>query len=165
MLAPQAIQEGFAAATNAVTAGGATARREINPIGSFTDPEYAQVGLSEAAARAAHDVQVGRPTRFELRRNPGDRGRPHWRLLQADRGSRGPHRILGCHLVGDRAVDTVAQIAAVAMAGGLIRRRASARAAAGTFPTYAGVLARARRRRRAYFSLNAKARQATRRRP
>src|SRR6476619_5544633 len=28
----------------------------VNPIGSFTDPEYAQVGLTEAQARAAHDV-------------------------------------------------------------------------------------------------------------
>ena len=50
------------------------------------------------------------------------------------------HRILGCHVVGDRAVDTT-QIAAVAMAGGLTVD-ALARLPL-SFPTYAGVLARA----------------------
>jgi pyruvate/2-oxoglutarate dehydrogenase complex dihydrolipoamide dehydrogenase (E3) component len=53
---------------------------------------------------------------------------------------RADHRILGCHLVGDRAVDT-AQIAAVAMAGGLTVDSLARLPL--SFPTYAGVLARA----------------------
>ncbi len=31
---------------------------QVSPIGSFTDPEYASVGLTEAAAREGHDVAV-----------------------------------------------------------------------------------------------------------
>ncbi len=57
--------------------------------------------------------------------------------LIVDRESR---RILGCHLVGERAVD-VAQIAAVAMAAGMTADRL-ARVPL-SFPTYAGILGRA----------------------
>ncbi|HEY2357806.1 MAG TPA: NAD(P)/FAD-dependent oxidoreductase [Phenylobacterium sp.] len=137
MLAPQATQAGFAAATNAVTGEGVRAQREINPIGSFTDPEYAQVGLSEAGARAGHDVETV-TTRFEsLTRGIVDGRTVGFCKLIVDRAD---HRILGCHVVGDRAVDT-AQIAAVAMAGGLSVDTLARLPL--SFPTYAGVLARA----------------------
>ena len=137
MLVPQALQEGFAAATNAVTGEGVTARREINPIGSFTDPEYAQVGLSEAAARAAHPVETAVARFDSVTRGIVDGRTVGFCKLIVDRAD---HKILGCHVVGDRAVDT-AQIAAVAMAGGLtvdVLARVPL-----SFPTYAGVLARA----------------------
>ena len=137
MLAPQAIQEGFAAATNAVTGEGVSARREVNPIGSFTDPEYAQVGLSEAAARAGHEVATAIAPFASVTRAIVDGRTVGFCKLVVDRMD---HRILGCHVVGDRAVDT-AQIAAVAMAGGLTVD-ALARLPL-SFPTYAGVLARA----------------------
>jgi pyruvate/2-oxoglutarate dehydrogenase complex dihydrolipoamide dehydrogenase (E3) component len=137
MLAPQAIQAGFAAGTNAVAAERAIARCEINPIGSFTDPEYAQVGLSEAAARAGHSVETA-VARFDaLTRGIIDGRTAGFCKLIVDRAD---HRLLGCHVVGDRAVD-VAQVAAVAMAGGLTVD-ALARLPL-SFPTYAGVLARA----------------------
>jgi pyruvate/2-oxoglutarate dehydrogenase complex dihydrolipoamide dehydrogenase (E3) component len=137
MLVPQAMQEGFAAATNAITGQGVKARCEINPIGSFTDPEYAQVGLSEAAARGGHDVATA-VARFDaVTRGIIDGRTVGFCKLIVDRAD---HRILGCHVVGDRAVDT-AQIAAVAMAGGLTVD-ALARLPL-SFPTYAGVLARA----------------------
>lgn len=137
MLAPQAIQEGFAAATNAVTGANVSARHEISPIGSFTDPEYAQVGMTEAVARSSHDVEVV-VARFEdMTRAIIDGRTSGFCKLVTDRSD---HRILGCHIVGDRAVDVV-QIAAVAMAGAmtvddLARLPLS-------FPTYAGILARA----------------------
>lgn len=137
MLAPQAIQEGFAAATNAVTGKGVTAQHKINPIGSFTDPEYAQVGLSEAAAGATHDVATAVAAFDAATRGIVDGCTVGFCKLVVDRAD---HRILGCHVVGDRAVDTV-QIAAVAMAGGLTVD-ALARLPL-SFPTYAGVLARA----------------------
>ena len=137
MLAPQAIQEGFAAATNAVTGEGVTARREINPVGSFTDPEYAQVGLSEADARARHEVATAIAPFDSVTRAIVDGRAVGFCKLVVDRAD---HKILGCHVVGDRAVDT-AQIAAVAMAGGLTVD-ALARLPL-SFPTYAGVLARA----------------------
>src|SRR5262249_26099988 len=56
MLVPQAIQDGFVAATNAVRGAKKVSGSPVNPIGSFTDPEYAQVGLTERKAREKHDV-------------------------------------------------------------------------------------------------------------
>src|SRR3954467_11006140 len=56
MLVPQAIQEGFVAATNAVRGPAMTIGDPVSPIGSFTDPEYAQVGLTEEKAREKHEV-------------------------------------------------------------------------------------------------------------
>src|SRR6185369_5527941 len=53
---PQAIQDGFIAATNAVRGATMTLGDQVSPIGSFTDPEYAQVGLTEAKARETHEV-------------------------------------------------------------------------------------------------------------
>ena len=58
MLVPQAIQDGFVAATNAVLGPTTAIGDAVNPIGSFTDPEYAQVGLTEAKARETHDVLI-----------------------------------------------------------------------------------------------------------
>ena len=48
LLVPPALQEGFVAATNAVCGAAVTIGNTVNPTGSFTDPEYAQVGLTEA---------------------------------------------------------------------------------------------------------------------
>jgi dihydrolipoamide dehydrogenase len=58
MLVPQAIQDGFVAATNAVRGATMTLGDQAPPIGSFTDPEYAQVGLTEAKARETHDAAI-----------------------------------------------------------------------------------------------------------
>ena len=62
MLVPQALQAGFVAATNAV----ARRRRRspptsVTPIGSFTDPEYAQVGLTEAERPRERTTSSSRP--------------------------------------------------------------------------------------------------------
>ena len=58
MLVPQAVHDGLVAATNAVRGATTTLADQVSPIGSFTDPEYAQVGLTEAKARESHDVVV-----------------------------------------------------------------------------------------------------------
>ncbi|CAN7594099.1 NAD(P)/FAD-dependent oxidoreductase [Phenylobacterium sp. LjRoot219] len=137
MLVGPALQAGFVAATNAVRGPVETMAPDICPVGSFTDPEYAQVGLGEARAREQYDaevvrVEVGASTRAVI-----DGRTVGFCKLIVDRPTR---RILGCHLVGDRAVD-VAQIAAVAIAGGL-RVDDLARMPL-SFPTYGGVLGRA----------------------
>ena len=137
MLAPQALQAGFAAATNAVQGAATAAASSINPVGSFTDPEYAQVGLGEARARETHDVEVVTIDFAAVTRAIVDGRTFGFCKLIVDRAS---HRILGCHLVGDRAVD-VAQVAAVAMAGNL-RVDELARLPL-SFPIYAGILGRA----------------------
>lgn len=137
MLAPQALHAGVVAATNAVLGPTETATHPVNPIGSFTDPEYAQVGVGEAEAREVRDVAVV-SVGFEATTRAIIDGRTAgFCKLIIDRPS---HAILGCHLVGERAVD-VAQIAAVAMAGGMTVDEL-ARVPL-SFPTYAGILGRA----------------------
>src|SRR5262249_3818141 len=64
MLLPQALQGGFVAATNAVQGPTMPLGDEVAPTGSFTEPEYAQVGLTEKKARAAHNI-VTAAVRFD----------------------------------------------------------------------------------------------------
>jgi dihydrolipoamide dehydrogenase len=138
MLAPQAIHQGFRAATNALSDTLLFDDAEtVAPMGSFTDPEYAQVGLSEAAARQAHDVEVA-SVRFDCATRPIIDGRKAGlcKLI----GERETGRILGCHVAGDRAVDIV-QLAAVAMAAGMpVDELARVPLA---FPTYGAIVGRA----------------------
>ena len=100
MLVPNAGQDGYLAATNAVAERGVTLSNPANPIGSFTDPEYAQVELTEAKAREHHEVVVA-TVPFAVIARPIIDGRPDgFCKLIVDR--RPP--ILGCHVVGERAV-------------------------------------------------------------
>ena len=56
----------------------------MSPIGSFTDPEYAQVGPTETKARKTHDVVVAKVSFDSMTRTIID-GRTSG-LLQTDRG-------------------------------------------------------------------------------
>lgn len=136
MLAPQAIHDGFIAGTNAVKGLTMEISDRVAPIGSFTDPEYAQVGLTETKARATHDVIVAKIKFDSTTRTIIDGRTDGFCKLIVERRTR---EILGCHVVGERAVE-ITQIAAVAMAGGL-RVDEFARVPL-SFPTYAGVLSR-----------------------
>jgi pyruvate/2-oxoglutarate dehydrogenase complex dihydrolipoamide dehydrogenase (E3) component len=137
MLAPQALQDGFVAATNAVR--GATTIRlgdQVSPIGSFTDPEYAQVGLTEAKARETHDVVTAVVHFDSTTRTIIDGRTVGFCKLIADRAT---YKILGCHVVGERAVEII-QLAAIAIAAGMqVEDLAHVPL---SFPTYAGVLGR-----------------------
>jgi pyruvate/2-oxoglutarate dehydrogenase complex dihydrolipoamide dehydrogenase (E3) component len=137
MLAPQALHAGFVAATNAVKGTDENPERAVNPVGSFTDPEYAQVGLGEAEARKAHEVEVVTVGFDTMARSIIDGRTTGFCKLIVDRAN---HRVLGCHIVGDRAVDVV-QIAAVVMAAEMTVEDL-ARVPL-SFPTYAGILGRA----------------------
>lgn len=136
MLAPQAIHDGFIAATNAVRGATMEISDQAAPIGSFTDPEYAQVGLTEANARALHDVIVARIGFDSTTRTIIDGRTEGFCKLIVDKRSRA---ILGCHVVGERAVE-ITQIAAVAMAGKMCVDDLAQVPL--SFPTYAGVLGR-----------------------
>jgi dihydrolipoamide dehydrogenase len=136
MLVPQAIQDGFIAATNAVRGATMKLPDQVAPIGSFTDPEYAQVGLTEAKARETHDILTGTVQFNSTTRTIIDGRTRGFCKLVADRQTR---QILGCHVVGERAVE-ITQVAAVAMAG---RMRVDDLAQVPlSYPTYAGVLGR-----------------------
>jgi dihydrolipoamide dehydrogenase len=137
MLVPQALDDGFVAATNAVRGPTMPLENRVSPIGSFTDPEYAQVGLTEAKARAAHDVVTAVVHFDSTMRAIIDGLKVGFCKLIADRKT---CRILGCHAVGERAVD-ITQVAAIAIAAGM-RVDDLARVPL-SFPTYAGILSRA----------------------
>ena len=137
MLVPQALQEGFMAGTNAAQDEKEPYISTLSPVGSFTDPEYAQVGLTEAQARQSHDALSTVVPFGSVARTIIDGRTAGVCKLITDRKT---CQILGCHIVGERAVE-IAQIVAVAMAGGLrvddlLRLPIS-------FPTYAGILTRA----------------------
>ena len=137
MLVPQALQDGFVAATNAVRGATTTLGDQVNPIGSFTEPEYAQVGLTEAKARETHDVVVVVVRFDETARTIIDGRTTGFCKLIVDRAT---STILGCHVVGERAVEIV-QVASIAIAAGM-RVDELARVPL-SFPTYAGILGRA----------------------
>ena len=137
MVVHEAAREAYLAATNATLGRTDVLPAEVSPLGSFTDPEYASVGLSEATARESYDVIVG-TERFDSLPRPIIDGRPTgFCKLVAEREH---HTILGCHIVGERAVE-LAQLAAVAVASGMKLEQLAL--VPFSFPTYANVLGRA----------------------
>ena len=140
MLAPQAVHDGFVAATNAVRGATMTLENQVSPTGSFTNPEYAQVGLTEAKARDARDVVVATVRFDETARTIIDGETFGFCKLIADRTT---GAILGCHVVGERAVEII-QVVAIAIAAG--QRVDDLTQVPLSFPTYTGILARAAHR-------------------
>ena len=109
---------------------------QFSPIGSFTDPEYAHVGVSEDMARKSGDVVVARLGFNSTTRTIIDGRTTGFCKIIVDRATR---MIIGCHVVGERAVE-IAQVAAIAMTGDMTVDQL-ARVPL-SFPTYAGVLGR-----------------------
>jgi len=137
MVVHEAAREAYLAATNAVLGATTALPAEVSPVGSFTDPEYASVGLTETTARKTRDVTVA-TERFDSLPRPIIDGRPTgFCKLIADRQH---HTILGCHIVGERAVE-LAQLAAIAMASGMKVEQLAL--VPFSFPTYANALGRA----------------------
>ncbi len=100
MLVPGAVEDGFVAATNAVQGPTLPLPHRVSPSGSFTHPEYAQVGLTEAKARETHDV-VTTVMPFDSAVRAIIEGRTFgFCKLVVDRAS---CRMLGCHVVGRAA--------------------------------------------------------------
>ena len=93
--------------------------------------------MTEATAVNAYEIAVAK-VRFDALPRPTIDGRPTgFCKLIADRHSR---RILGCHIVGERAVER-AQVAATAMAANM--RVDQLALVPFSFPTYANALGRA----------------------
>ena len=137
LVAHEATREGYLAASYAVTGHAPGLPAEVCPIGSYTDPEYASVGLTEENARERHKVVVGIERLDSLPRAIIDDRTTGFCKLVADADS---HEILGCHVVGERAVE-LAQLAAVAIAAGMTVQQLAL--VPFSFPTYANALGRA----------------------
>jgi pyruvate/2-oxoglutarate dehydrogenase complex dihydrolipoamide dehydrogenase (E3) component len=137
MVVHEAAREAYLAATNAVLGTTTALPAEVSPLGSFTDPEYASVGVTEATARKTRNIIVA-TQRFDSLPRPIIDGRPTgFCKLIADRQL---HTILGCHIVGERAVE-LAQLAAIAMAANMTVEQLAL--VPFSFPTYANALGRA----------------------
>jgi pyruvate/2-oxoglutarate dehydrogenase complex dihydrolipoamide dehydrogenase (E3) component len=135
MLVPAAIQDGFIAAMNAVLGSSETVAEPLSVTASFTYPEYAHAGLTEAEARQAHDVLTATVPFDSTMRTIIDGRKDGFCKLVVDRKTA---KILGCHCVGEMAGE-IAQAAAVAISAGmrvdeLVRVPLA-------FPTYVGNLA------------------------
>jgi pyruvate/2-oxoglutarate dehydrogenase complex dihydrolipoamide dehydrogenase (E3) component len=115
---------------NAILGATRHATYDVVPSGSFTDPEYGRVGLTEAEAARQHDVVVGIARYDDLLRPVAD-GRPDgFCKLIADRQTRA---ILGAHVLGEYSAETVQTVAACMAAGMTIEKVAELQLA---FPTF-----------------------------
>jgi dihydrolipoamide dehydrogenase len=135
MLVPEALQDGFVAATNAVQGSTMPLRDHVSPAGSFTDPEYASVGLTEKRARETHEIVTALVNFDSTTRTIIDGHKFGFCKLIADRKC---YQILGCHVVGERAVE-ITQVAAIAMAAGM--RVDELAQVPLSYPTYTDILA------------------------
>jgi pyruvate/2-oxoglutarate dehydrogenase complex dihydrolipoamide dehydrogenase (E3) component len=130
MVVQTARMEGRTAAMNAILGATRQAAYDVVPSGSFTDPEYGRVGLTEAQAARQHDVVVGVARYDDLLRPVAD-GRPDgFCKLIADRRT---HAILGAHVLGEYSAETVQTVAACMAAGMTIEQVAELQLA---FPTF-----------------------------
>ena len=115
MLVQSARYEGRLAAENAVLGPYHRFTHEIVPGGSFTDPEYASVGLTEAEARQQYDCAVAVAHYDDLVRPVVDNHPEGFCKLIVERRHR---YILGAHVIGEYSVEII-QMVAACMAGGM----------------------------------------------
>ncbi|MFN2137151.1 MAG: dihydrolipoyl dehydrogenase family protein [Candidatus Promineifilaceae bacterium] len=134
MLVSTGSMEGYYAARNAFRGPHLDIAYDLIPAGSFTDPEYAQVGLTEAQAREEHEIAVAMISFADHPRNIIDGRTEGFCKLIADVNS---HAILGCHVVGERAVETVQLVAAGMRAGIAVEQLAELPL---SFPTYVSIV-------------------------
>jgi pyruvate/2-oxoglutarate dehydrogenase complex dihydrolipoamide dehydrogenase (E3) component len=130
MLVQTARMEGRIAATNAVLGRVQQATYDVVPSGSFTNPEYGRVGLTEAQAGQQHDVVTGIARYDDLVRPVADGRADGFCKLIADRRS---HAILGAHVVGEYSAETVQTVAAAMAAGMTVKQVAELQLAYPTF--------------------------------
>jgi pyruvate/2-oxoglutarate dehydrogenase complex dihydrolipoamide dehydrogenase (E3) component len=139
MLVQRAVYEGNLAAENAVVGPHRRFTHDIVPSGSFTDPEYASVGMTEAQARERYDCAVAVVRYNELLRPVAD-GRPEgFCKLIVDARQR---YILGAHVLGEYSAEVI-QMVTACMAGGMrIEQLAELQLAYPTFTEAVGLAAR-----------------------
>jgi pyruvate/2-oxoglutarate dehydrogenase complex dihydrolipoamide dehydrogenase (E3) component len=130
MLVQTARMEGRIAAANAILGATRPATYDVVPSGSFTDPEYGRVGLTETQAARQHDTVVGVARYDDLLRPIADGRSEGFCKLIADRRD---HTILGAHVLGEYSAETVQTVAVCMVAGMTVERIAELQLA---FPTF-----------------------------
>lgn len=139
MLVQCAVHEGTLAAENAILGPQRRFAHEIVPSGSFTDPEYARVGLTEEQARRQFDCAVALVRYDNLLRPVVDAHPEGFCKLIVETRQR---HILGAHVLGEYSVEVI-QMVAACMAGGMrIEQVAELQLAHPTFTEAVGLAAR-----------------------
>lgn len=115
MLVPSARHEGRIAAANAVLGTRRRFTHELVPTGSFTDPEYGAVGLTESQARERYDCEVAVVQYRDLVRPVIDDHPDGFCKLIVERDRR---YLLGAHVLGEYSAEVI-QTAAACMAANL----------------------------------------------
>jgi dihydrolipoamide dehydrogenase len=138
MLVKSAALQGIIAAENAVRGPHRIYHPHVVASGSFTQPEYASVGLTEEEARAAHDCIVEVVRYDHLPRAIID-GRPEGLCkLIVDRRTRA---VLGAHVLGSYSAEII-QVAATCMVARMdVRQIAELELAFPTFTEAIGIAA------------------------
>ena len=138
MLVQSARHEGQIAAENAVFGPYRRCTHDIVPSGSFTDPEYASVGMTEAEAREQYDCAVAVVHYDDLVRPVADNHPEGFCKLIVERRHR---YILGAHVIGEYSVEII-QMVAACMAGGMrVKQVAGLQLAYPTFTEAVGMAA------------------------
>jgi dihydrolipoamide dehydrogenase len=114
MLVSSATLEGRVAAENAVLGARRRVDHEIVPAGSFTDPEYGSVGLTEEQARARHECVVA-VARYEDMLRPVADGQPEGFCKLIVETTR--RQIVGAHVFGEYSAEVIQMVAACMAAG------------------------------------------------
>ncbi len=138
MLVQSARYEGRIAAENAVLGPYRRFTHEIVPSGSFTDPEYASVGLTEAQARQQYDCAVAVVHYSDLLRPVADGHPEGFCKLIIDRRNR---YILGAHVIGEYSVEIIQMVAACMACGMRVEQVAELQLAYPTFTEAVGMAA------------------------
>jgi pyruvate/2-oxoglutarate dehydrogenase complex dihydrolipoamide dehydrogenase (E3) component len=102
----------------------------VIPSGSFTDPEYGRVGMTEVEAAQHHEIVIGVARYEDLLRPVADGRSDGFCKLIADRQT---EAILGAHVVGEYSAETVQMVAAAMAARMTVEQVAELQLA---FPTF-----------------------------
>lgn len=140
MLVQSASYEARIAAENAVLGVGQPYAHRIVPHGSFTDPEYASVGLTEEQAREVEGGYVVSAVPYaDLDRAVIDERTTGFCKLIV---SQETHRILGAHIVGEQALEAIQLVAAGMAADMWVEQLADLELAYPTYTSIVGLAAR-----------------------
>lgn len=140
MLVQSGSYEGRIAAENAVMGIGQTYQHNIVPHGGFTDPEYGSVGLTEAQARLnGYDYVTAVVPYTDLDRAVIDSHTEGFCKLIVSQDN---HRILGAHIVGEQALESIQLVAGGMVADMWIEQLAELEIAYPTYTAAVGLAAR-----------------------
>ncbi len=140
MLVQSGSYDGRMAAENAVLGVQLPYRHQIVPHGGFTDPEYGSVGLTEKQARAnGLDITTAVIPYADLDRAVVDGRTEGMCKLIVNTET---HRIVGAHIVGEQALETIHLVAAGMLADMWVEQLAELEIAYPTFTASIGLAAR-----------------------